>query len=301
MRRRCLAWFALAIFIPGVVGPHAAGAVPQRINYGTADTSFGELLVPAGTGPFPVALLLHGGCWLSTRSGIRDMREIAGLLARHGVASWNVEYRRVGHEGGGWPGTFRDLSDATDFVRELARTHPIDPAQVVAVGHSSGGYFAAWIAGRHHLEPGNPLVGSAPLRLAGLVLLDAFLDPRVIDSQGVDGRLFCDEPVLPRLIGGAPESVPDQLRQASPLALLPFDVPQEYVVSSLRYPVAPARPLAGGRTTLAVLDYPALAKEAGDGVTVQIVPDADHFDFLRPDKDAWKAVETAVVRVFRRR
>ena len=93
--------------------------------------------------------------------------------------------------------------------------------------------------------------------------------------------------------------MPDQLRQASPLALLPFGVPQEYVASSLRYPVTPARPLAGGRTTLAVLDYPALAQEAGDSVTVQIVPDADHFDFLRPDKDAWKAVEAAVVRVFR--
>lgn len=60
--------------------------------------------------------------------------------------------------------------------------------------------------------------------------------------------------------------------QASPLALLPFGVPQEYVVSSLRYPVVPARPLAAGRTTLAVQDYPALAKAAGDDVVVQIVP-----------------------------
>ena len=101
--------------------------------------------------------------------------------------------------------------------------------------------------------------------------------------------MFCDEPVLPRLIGGDPDSVPDQLRHASPLALLPFGVPQEYVVSSLRYPVTPARPLAAGRTTLAVLDYPMLAKEAGDSVTVQIVPDADHFDFLKPSTKAWPA------------
>jgi acetyl esterase/lipase len=226
------------------------------------------------------------------------MRAIARMLANHGIASWNVEYRRVGHVGGGWPGTFRDLSDATDFVRDLARTHRINLQQVVVVGHSSGGYFAAWIAGRHHLPAGSPLVGSSPLKLAGLVLLDAFLDPRVIDSRGVDGDLFCGEPILARLIGGAPESVPEQLRQASPLALLPFGVPQAYVVSSLRYPVTPSRPLAAGRTTLEVLDYPALAKRAGDFVSVQIVPDADHFDFLKPTTNAWASVEPVIIKIF---
>jgi hypothetical protein len=80
--------------------------------------------------------------------------------------------------------------------------------------------------------------------------------------------------------------------------LLPFGVPQAYVVSSLRYPVTPARPLAGGRTTLAVLDYPALANAAGDSVSVQIVPNADHFDFLKPGTNASGAVEPAIVKIF---
>jgi pimeloyl-ACP methyl ester carboxylesterase len=181
----------------------------------------------------------------------------------------------------------------------LAAIHPLDPQRVVVVGHSSGGYFGAWLAGRHHLPSGSPLVGALPLKLSGAVLLDAFLDPRVIDSRGVDGRLFCDEPVLARLIGGLPDSVPHQLRQASPLALLPFGIPQEYVVSSLRYPVTPARPLAAGRTTLAVQDYPRLAKEAGDSVGVQIVSDADHFDFLKPSTKAWLAVESALARILK--
>jgi hypothetical protein len=105
--------------------------------------------------------------------------------------------------------------------------------------------------------------------------------------------------VLARLIGGLPDSVPHQLRQASPLALLPFGIPQEYVVSSLRYPVTPARPLAAGRTTLAVQDYPRLAKEAGDSVGVQIVSDADHFDFLKPSTKAWLAVESALARILK--
>jgi len=166
------------------------------------------------------------------------------------------------------------------------------------VGHSSGGYFAAWLAGREHLPANSPVRRSSPLKLSGMVQLDSFLDPLVIDSLGTDGRLFCNQPILAGLIGGDPESVPAQLQQASPLTLLPYGIPQEYVVSSLRYPVTPPRPLAGGRTTYAVLDYPALAKAAGDTVTTQIVPDAQHFDFMNPEKPAWPAVEAALVRIF---
>ncbi len=273
-------------------------AAPVRIAYGSEPLNFGELVVPAGAGPFPVAVLFHGGCWLAKGGGSDSMRPMAAMLASHGIASWNVEYRRVGHPGGGWPGTFRDLSDATDFVAELARTHPIDLRRIVVAGHSSGGYFAAWVAGRGHLPRDSPLAGKSPARVSGMVLLDAFLDPKVIDSRGLDGRLYCGEEVLPRLVGGDPASAADHLAQVSPLALLPYAIPQEYVVSSRRYPVTPQRPLADGRTTIAVADYPALARAAGDVVTVQVVPDADHFDFTKPSTKAWAAVEAAFVRVF---
>jgi len=66
------------------------------------------------------------------------------------------------------------------------------------------------------------------------------------------------------------------------------------------FPIAvlTVRALAAGRTTFPVADYPKLAKDAGDSVKVQIVPDADHFDFLTPSKPAWPAVETALTRIF---
>lgn len=282
---------------PNVLCAQPSEPAAQRISYGTETTSFGELLLPRGDGPFPVAVLIHGGCWLATRGGVEETRPMAQVLATHGIATWNVEYRRVGHSGGGWPGSFRDLADATDFLRSLADDHPLDLARVALVGHSSGGYFAAWLAGRRNLATGGPLTGEAPLPLAGLIVLDAFLDHRVADSRGVDGRLYCDEPILPRLFGGEPDSVPDRVRQGAPLALLPYGISQKYVVSSLRYPVIPARPLAAGRTTLDVADYPKLAASVGDSVEVHIVPDADHFDFLKPDSAAWPAVETAIVSV----
>ena len=70
-------------------------------------------------------------------------------------------------------------------------------------------------------------------------------------------------------------------------------------MSSLRYPVAPARPLARGRTTMVMPDYPALARAAGDSIHVEIVPGADHMDFLKPSSKAWLAVEAAILRVLR--
>lgn len=286
---------------PAVALAQSGTDEPKRISYGVDSTNFGELRLPSGPGPFPVAILIHGGCWLATRGGVQGgMQSVARALAQRGIATWNIEYRRVGHPGGGWPGSYHDLSTASDFVRTLAKSYPLDLTRVALVGHSSGGYFAGWIAGRPNLPSGSPFTSANPISLVGLVVLDAFLDYRVIDSRGVDGRLFCDEPILPRLFGGDPETVPDHVRQAAPLALLPYRIPQEYVVSSLRYPVRPPRPLAGGRTTLEVSDYPALARAAGDRVAVNVVPDAEHFDFVSPTSAAWPAVEAAIVKVLKR-
>lgn len=304
MSTRVVCLFVLAIELASMgaasVSGQTGGDAARRITYGNQPTSFGELRVPSGQGPFPVAVLIHGGCFRATRGSFADMRPMAHVLASRGIASWSVEYRRVGHPGGGWPGSFRDLADATDFLKTLAASYPLDLRRVALVGHSAGGYFASWLAGRHHLPAESPLTVAQGISPVGLVVLDAFLDYRVVDSRGVDGTLFCGEPTLPGLFGADPSSVPDHVRQASPLALLPFGIPQEYVVSSLRYPVTPPRPLAGGRTTLAVLDYPALARAAGDSVAIQIVPEADHFDFLKPTTAAWPAVEAAIVRVLRR-
>jgi hypothetical protein len=84
----------------------------ERIVYGKDPLQFGELRLPAGAGPFPVAILVHGGCWSARLGKLPEpvtsfelLRPMAAALAKAGIASWNVEYRRLGNEGGGWPGT----------------------------------------------------------------------------------------------------------------------------------------------------------------------------------------------------
>ena len=271
---------------------------PIRIAYGDTPTSYGELSVPGGPGPFPVVMLLHGGCWLASRGAMEDYRQMAEALVGDGLATWNVEYSRVGHDHGGWPGTFRDLGGALDHLAVLAGAHALDLDRVVVLGHSSGGHFGAWLAARPKLPAESDIKGAPKVALAGAVINDAFVDPRVIDSTGIDGELYCGEPIIERLIGGDPAERADRMKEISPLEWLPWGMPQAYVVNSGRYPVTPYRALAQGRTTLEMPDYPALARAAGDAIEVEIVEGADHFDFIHePDTEGFKAVRRAVVKL----
>ena len=118
----------------------------HRLTYGSTPLEFGELRLPKTPGPHPVAVLIHGGCWVDRLpgrdpriTGFEPLRPFAAALTAAGVATWNIEYRRAGHRGGGWPGTFQDVASATDFLRKLAPKHDLDLTRVVLVGHSAGG------------------------------------------------------------------------------------------------------------------------------------------------------------------
>ena len=78
----------------------------QRIAYGTAASQFGDLRVPPGPGPHPVVVLIHGGCFKAAYASNRDLAAMADALRKSGVATWNIEYRRLGEAGAGWPGTY---------------------------------------------------------------------------------------------------------------------------------------------------------------------------------------------------
>lgn len=294
------------LMVPLIVGMlawlFAAPAQAQtRIDYGPDPLNFGELTLPEGDGPFPIVAFVHGGCWRSTGGSPAGYRAMATELAQAGIAGWNLEYRRVGHDGGGWPGTFLDLGNGINFLARLAEDHPLDVGRLVIVGHSSGGHFAAWLAIRPQLPRSSEIYTEPLVRPIGVVVTDAFINPEVIDSTGVDGRIYCGEPLLERLIGGAPESEPDHLKQISPLEWLPWGIPQEYVVSTRRYPVSLPRPLADGRTTITIPDYPALALAAGDAIQVQVIYDAEHLGFLRPEEESYRATIRAIRRLLHMR
>ena len=132
----------------------------HRIAYGPGPQQFGELRLPDGAGPHPVVIVVHGGCWLAEYD-LGYMSSLAAALTADGVATWSIEYRRVGDDGGGWPGTFDDVGAAADHLREIAAEHELDLERVVAVGHSAGGHLALWLAARHGLSVDGGLRGAA--------------------------------------------------------------------------------------------------------------------------------------------
>ena len=125
--------------------------------YGADQMQKADLWLPAGKGPHPVVLMVHGGCWQTEIADRRIMNWIADDLKKRGIAVWNIDYRGVDRDGGGYPGTFGDAAAAADALRAQAERHRLDLRPLVAVGHSAGGHLALWLAARAQWHDG-PLV-----------------------------------------------------------------------------------------------------------------------------------------------
>jgi acetyl esterase/lipase len=212
---------------------------------------------------------------------IDNMRPVAAALTDAGIATWNIEYRRIGNAGGGWPGTFQDVAHAADFVRTLAGANQLDLTRVVAIGHSAGGHLVMWLAARPKLPKSSDLYVSNPLTLSGVVDLDGPPDLKAtIPMQ----QPICGSPVITNLLGGSPDEQPERYHAASPIELLPFGVRQEF--------------FAGRMFAAQVAPYETATKRAGDMLHTTVLANAGHFEFIDPQSEVWPQVLAAVRGLF---
>jgi len=274
-----------------------------RLIYGPETLQFGELYLPAGSGPFPVVMLIHGGFWRNPY-GYTLMTGLAEDLARRGMAAWNIEYRRVGDAGGGWPSTLTDVARAADYMRAIAPNYALDWRRVVSVGHSAGGHLALWLAGRPRIAQDSILAGSSlsrqTLRYAQgdmkgpaqhsqgqsdlpLPLVGAVSQAGVADLE-MGWRLNLGSGAVAQLLGGSVKDVPERYAAASPAALLPLRVPQVLIHGTEDDRV----PYAMSET------YTRAARAAGDQVTLIKLKGADHFALIDVNADAWAKTVEAV-------
>lgn len=239
----------------------------ERIAYGPAPQQFGELRMPLAKAgakrKVPVAVLIHGGCWLAEYD-YRYFNPLAAALAAQGIATWTIEYRRLGDTDGGWPHTLLDVAKATDHLREIAKTHALDTKRVVSIGHSAGGQLALWLAARPQLKKSSALYQPKPLALRGVVGLAAITD---LHRYRIGEPGSCNSSV-DQLMGGTPDQQPTRYAEASPRALLPLGVAQ-WLIQGGKDPIVPAA---------AVADYIAAAKSAGDVVSISEDAELGHFD-----------------------
>ena len=207
-------------------------------------------------------MVIHGGFWRAAY----DLENIAPLceaVTAAGIATWSLEYRRVGN-GGGWPITFEDVSLGTRFITGLAR-YPVDAARMIALGHSAGGHLALMLAAQVR----------AVVSLAGVAdMLRAW-------------EMGLGKGAVAEFLGGSPEDVPEHYRQASPMNRLPAGVPVR-LVHGLRDDVVP--PEISER-------YLDAAREAGDDARLISLEGADHRDVVNPQSAQWPAVLAVIEQI----
>jgi acetyl esterase/lipase len=258
-----------------------AGPAPTRhVAYGAAPSQFAELFQPAGDGPFPVAVIIHGGCWTKEFGGITQMRNMAGDLAGQGIAVWNVEYRRYDEEGGGYPGMYHDIATAIDRLRLLAPEHKLDLSRLVLVGHSAGGHLAQWAAARARLPRSSPLYVADPLPVPVVISLGGLADLR--NEQALI-KSSCDRD-LAQLAGVASDARPDIFSDTSPAEMLPVGVRTVLIHGELDT----ISPLRVGQ------DYARRAQEAGDAAEVVALPGGSHYDEVAASSPSWHIVSAHI-------
>lgn len=269
------------LMAPGELEALPSRPADRRVAYGSDSSQFGELRVPSGPGPHPVAVLVHGGCFKAAYATLRDLAAMGDALKAGGIATWNVEYRRVGQPGGGWPGTYLDVGRAVDHLRVLAGQHALDLGRVVIVGHSAGGHLAMWAAARARVPAGSAIYSADPLPVRGVLDLAGPVD---LTANIAGYERLCRDTVITGLVGGTPATVPERYAHASPVQLLPLGVPQVLLMGEHEEFVP--RPLAE--------TYVRAAAQAGDRVQLIVIPRVGHFEIASPRAITWPRVESVI-------
>jgi len=115
-----------------------------------------EIQIPAGSGPFPAVVLVHGGGWVAGDPSI--MRPLAQYLTEAGFLTVNTRYALAGEQPG-FPAAVDDVACAVRY----AAAHPDSNGSVAVLGHSAGAHIAAVVA-----LSGNDYAVSCPIAGTGL-------------------------------------------------------------------------------------------------------------------------------------
>lgn len=254
----------------------------HSIQWGPGATDIADLWLPDTPGPHPVVVMVHGGCWQKEVADRTIMNWAADDLRKRGLAVWNIEYRGVDEDGGGYPGTYTDVARAADALRDQALTYNLDLTRVAAFGHSAGGHLALWLAGRPRLPAQSPTRIGDPLKLVGVVNSGGLAD--LAASKDVTQRT-CLADIYDKLVGSISSTRANALSDTSPAQLLPLRV-QQVSVNGYRDRIAP--PVLGESWTRK-------AKAVDDPARVEVVMDTGHVELVAPGTKAWE-IEVAALK-----
>jgi acetyl esterase/lipase len=247
----------------------APPAADRRLAYGSDVNQFADLRLPEAKARHPVVVNIHGGYWRNKYS-LEHAGHLCAALTARGVATWNLEYRRVGDAGGGWPGTFEDVRSSFRYLRQIASRYNLDAGRVVVMGHSAGGQLALCLAAR---EPSLRGVVS----LAGVMNLERAW------------QLHLSNDAVVEFLGGTPDQVADHYREADPMRLFVPHVKQQIIHGKEDDVVPPEFSR----------DYVTAKKKRGEHADLVELAKCGHFDVIDPRSAAWQEIKRTVETLLR--
>ncbi len=251
----------------------------EQIRYGSEPRQFADLRFPKGNGPFPLLFVVHGGFWQSAYD-LGHTGHLCAALTSKGTITCNLEYRRLGDPGGGYPGTFQDITHATDHILQTTTSDPrFNHAHSAILGHSAGGHLALWQASRHRIPKTSPLYSVPKQPLTSAVSLAGVCDLRAAWKQQLGHG------IVTRLMGGQPSDHPDRYNAGSPFDLLPTGTRQVLVHGTADdiVPVSQSE------------QFVEKAEKLGDHATLLKLDRVGHFELIDPESEAWPTVAETVL------
>ncbi len=240
-------------------------APDARVAYGADANQFLEVRLPRTKPPHSVLMNIHGGYWRA-QYGLAHAGHLCEALRAAGLATFNIEYRRLGNIGGGWPGSFEDIRSAYRFLQQEHSRFQIDLDKLIVMGHSAGGQLALCLASH---EPSIQRV----ISLAGVVDLKKAYS------------LHLSNDAVKEFLGGKPDAVPDHYREADPMELkIPHA--RQWLFHGTEDDIVPPE---------FSRDYVAQKKQAGEAVQLLEIHRASHFDLIDPAADAFKQVRSTAL------
>lgn len=131
-----------------------------------------DVYLPAGEGPFPGVLLVHGGGW--TGGSRHAFQPVAAMLAGHGHVVANVDYRLATEAK--FPGAVLDCKAALRWMRAHAGELRLDPERIGGVGGSAGGHLVGMVATTGDRKFAGESAGQPSATLKAAVLMGAGVD-----------------------------------------------------------------------------------------------------------------------------
>lgn len=229
-----------------------------QVRYGESRSQFFDVWCAKGPAR-GAAVMIHGGFWRA-KYDLTHASHLCAALAEAGISAANLEYRRLGETGGGWPGSLDDVRHGVAAAREYFGSGP------VVVGHSAGGHLALRLASE------SPKI-KAVIALAPVAVLQ------------LADELNLSNSAVSEFLGSKPSESQDLLNAACP-SLHPSTIPRILVHGTMDDVV----PIALSR------EFVRLRKNDLGEVSLVEIAAADHFDLIDPESSAWSTVRDCVLR-----